>query len=163
QVIARRQWFARAPAQVKIGRKMMSRTRSLTAGLLTGIALAGGLLVASPALAQGKITVSMPLDLRETTNLNARQTWDKAMLNSTVFDALFETDEEGRSTPSLAEGATASEDLLEWRIMLRAGVKFHSGREMTAQDVVDNFTAFLDPEQSNMAADLSNIESVAVG
>ena len=47
--------------------------------------------------------------------------------------------------PALAEFWRASRDGLTWTFTLRKGVRFHHGREVTADDVVFSFTRILDP------------------
>lgn len=56
--------------------------------------------------------------------------------------------------PALAQFWKASRDGLTWTFTLRKGVKFHHGREMTADDVVYTFTRILDPRVKSGAADL---------
>ena len=49
------------------------------------------------------------------------------------------------SAPALAQFWKASRDGLHWTFTLRKGVKFHHGREVTADDVVFSLTRILDP------------------
>ena len=48
--------------------------------------------------------------------------------------------------PALAEFWEASRDGRTWTFTLRRGVKFHHGREVTADDVVYSFTRLLNPQ-----------------
>jgi oligopeptide transport system substrate-binding protein len=52
-----------------------------------------------------------------------------------VFEGLAEYDENNKLVPLLAEKWEVSDDGLTYTIHLKKGVKFHSGREMTADDV----------------------------
>jgi peptide/nickel transport system substrate-binding protein len=52
-----------------------------------------------------------------------------------VFDALTHVDEDARLVPGLAVSWRAI-DSTTWEFRLRAGVKFHDGSELTAEDVV---------------------------
>jgi peptide/nickel transport system substrate-binding protein len=45
--------------------------------------------------------------------------------------------------PGLAQSWEVSEDGLTWTFHLRRGAKFHSGREVTADDVIYSFTRSL--------------------
>jgi peptide/nickel transport system substrate-binding protein len=59
------------------------------------------------------------------------------VLTNHVFEGLYALDESYRPIPMLAEGMpTVSKDGLTYTIKLRRGVKFHNGKEMTADDVV---------------------------
>ncbi|WP_432546367.1 ABC transporter substrate-binding protein [Kineococcus sp. SYSU DK004] len=51
--------------------------------------------------------------------------------------------------PSLAESWETSEDQLTWTFTLREGVTFHSGKELTAEDVVFSYRRIIDQELAN--------------
>ncbi|MDJ0270489.1 MAG: ABC transporter substrate-binding protein [Aigarchaeota archaeon] len=53
-----------------------------------------------------------------------------------VYDTLVYPTKEGMVKPHVAERWEVSEDGLTWTFYLRKDVKFHSGRELTAEDVV---------------------------
>jgi peptide/nickel transport system substrate-binding protein len=55
-----------------------------------------------------------------------------------VFDRLVERDARARPRPSLAEGYRALSETL-WEFKLRRGVKWHDGRDFTADDVAFTF------------------------
>lgn len=57
-----------------------------------------------------------------------------------IYERLFDWEKEGYNNliPRLATGYE-TKDNKEWIIRLRKGVKFHNGREMTAEDVKANF------------------------
>ena len=71
-----------------------------------------------------------------------------------LFDGLVQFDQTLMVSPALAEFWTASRDGLTWTFTLRKGVRFHNGRELTADDVVYSFTRILDPATRSGAADL---------
>jgi len=71
-----------------------------------------------------------------------------------IFDGLVQFDQTLTITPALAQRWTASRDGLSWTFTLRKGVRFHHGRELTADDVVYSFTRLLDPKLKSGAADL---------
>ncbi len=71
-----------------------------------------------------------------------------------IFDGLVQFDHALAITPALARFWKASRDGLTWTFALRTGVKFHHGREVTADDVVYSFTRILDPKIKSGAADL---------
>ena len=70
-----------------------------------------------------------------------------------IFDGLVAFDHTLAVTPALAEHWTASRDGLTWTFTLRKGVRFHHGREVTADDVVYSFTRILDPKLKSSAAE----------
>ena len=67
------------------------------------------------------------------------------ILNNVVETLTF-YDDNLNLIPWLAESWERSEDGLTWTFKLREGVKFHNGREMTAEDVKWSFDRLLDPE-----------------
>src|SRR5712692_3834729 len=71
-----------------------------------------------------------------------------------IFDGLVQFDQTLAIAPALAQFWRASRDGLTWTFMLRKGVQFHHGREVTADDVVYSFTRILDPRTRSGAADL---------
>ena len=59
------------------------------------------------------------------------------MISQHVFETLFTFDSKWNVTPLLAEAMpNISADGTVYKIALRQGIKFHNGREMTAEDVV---------------------------
>jgi oligopeptide transport system substrate-binding protein len=60
-----------------------------------------------------------------------------------LFDGLVQFDADLRPIPALAQFWEASWDRRTWTFTLRQGVRFHHGREVTAQDVVYSFTRLL--------------------
>ena len=71
-----------------------------------------------------------------------------------IFDGLVTFDQTLAITPALAQHWRASRDGLTWTFTLRKGVKFHHGREVTADDVVFSFTRILDPKLKSSVADV---------
>jgi len=71
-----------------------------------------------------------------------------------IFDGLVQFDHTLMVAPALAEFWKASRDGLTWTFTLRKGVRFHNGREVTAEDVVYSLTRLVDPKTRSGAADL---------
>src|SRR5262245_35224515 len=71
-----------------------------------------------------------------------------------VFDGLVQYDAHLKPIPALAEYWEASRDGLTWTFTLRRGVKFHHGREVTADDFVYSFTRLLDAKKPGPLTDL---------
>lgn len=71
-----------------------------------------------------------------------------------IFDGLVQFDQTLTVMPALAQHWKASRDGLVWTFTLRRGVKFHHGREVTADDVVYSLTRLANPKIGSAAADL---------
>jgi peptide/nickel transport system substrate-binding protein/oligopeptide transport system substrate-binding protein len=71
-----------------------------------------------------------------------------------IFDGLVRFDQTLTISPALAQHWRSSRDGLTWTFTLKKGVKFHHGREVTADDVVYSLTRILDPRTRSGAADL---------
>ncbi len=69
-----------------------------------------------------------------------------------IFDRLVQYDKALAIRPALAESWRASRDGSVWTFKLRKGVKFHHGRELTADDVVFSLTRVLDPALKSTGA-----------
>src|SRR5215207_3420153 len=91
-----------------------------------------------PARAQqagggGTLRIAIGSSLR---NLDPHKTTngEEYIYDNLVFNGLTRMREDLLVEPDLAESWRFSEDLKEWTFRLRRGVKFHHGREMTAED-----------------------------
>jgi peptide/nickel transport system substrate-binding protein/oligopeptide transport system substrate-binding protein len=71
-----------------------------------------------------------------------------------LFDGLVQFDGALAIRPAIAESWTASRDGLVWTFKLKKGVKFHNGREVTAEDFAYSFTRILDPRTKSAGAAL---------
>ncbi len=71
-----------------------------------------------------------------------------------LFDGLVQFDHTLTVVPALAQFWKASRDGLLWTFTLRRGIKFHHGREVTADDVIYSFTRIVDPKTRSGGADL---------
>ena len=71
-----------------------------------------------------------------------------------LFDGLVQFDGVLGIKPAIAETWTASRDGLVWTFTLKKGVKFHHGREVTAEDFIYSFTRIIDPKTKSAGAPL---------
>jgi peptide/nickel transport system substrate-binding protein len=80
-------------------------------------------------------------------NLDPRMGTDDVSqkLQGLIFDPLVDLDDNLRVVPRLAERIDQP-DPTTYIAILRRGVKFHDGRELTAADVVYTFRSMIDPE-----------------
>src|SRR5688572_18530140 len=53
----------------------------------------------------------------------------------TIWEGLFAYGQNFEPVPELAESWSVSDDQMTWTFKVREGVKFHNGKEMTAEDV----------------------------
>ncbi len=65
-------------------------------------------------------------------------------IGSMQYEPLFAMNKNYEPTPVLAESYNMSEDGKEYTIKLRQGVKFHNGKEMTADDVVASMNRWIE-------------------
>ena len=84
---------------------------------------------------------------------------DEYIYNNLVFNGLTRISEDLATQPDLAEKWENSDDLKRWTFHLRRGVKFHSGRELVADDVIAFFKRIMDP--ANAAPSRSNYTMIA--
>jgi peptide/nickel transport system substrate-binding protein len=121
-----------------------SRPARRAAGALAVATLALAVLGGGPeAHAQARGGVLRIGNLGEPPTLDAH--WTTAtlteVLTNHLYEGLYALDEGYRPVPMLAEGPPAvSADGLTYTFRLRQGVKFHNGKEMTADDVVASLT-----------------------
>jgi peptide/nickel transport system substrate-binding protein len=66
-------------------------------------------------------------------------------INDSMFDTLLEVQPDGKLVGSLATDWSVSDDELTYTFKIRTGVKFHNGREMTADDVKYTIDRMKDP------------------
>lgn len=120
-----------------------------------GLALA--LILATPALAAGTVTVALGGDLRSTEPGVNRDDFTDTVL-SHVVETLVTFREDLSLAPLLAESVERSADGLAYTVKLRRNVRFHDGTPLTADVVEWNWQRYLDPAtrwscRSQFAAD----------
>ena len=102
------------------------------------------LALASPATAQ-TINVALNADIRSTNpGVNRDDNTDAVVLH--MVEGLVGYRENGAVAPLLAEKIAVSQDGLTYTFTLRKGVKFHNGAELTSNDVLWNWTRYMDPK-----------------
>jgi len=77
----------------------------------------------------------------------ATYSWtQKSIVARHIIEYLVETGSDNITRPNLATSWEASDDLKTWTFHLRKGVKWSNGDDFGADDVVFNFTRWLDPK-----------------
>jgi peptide/nickel transport system substrate-binding protein len=117
---------------------MVSWTRPIAAGLLTG-------LIAASAWAQGATTVlkvAPSADVQELDPTRGRNLISR-IYSQMVFDTLFALDHNLSPKPMMVEHETVSDDRLTYTFTLRAGLKFHDGTPVTTRDVIASLNRWM--------------------
>ncbi len=111
--------------------------------------------LASPSQKQRSGECRLPL-ASEPVTLDPASFSDVYSINVGVnlFDGLVEFDEHLNVAPAIARRWIISRDHRTYTFHLHKGVKFHNGREVTAEDFVYSFQRILDPETKSPAAPL---------
>lgn len=82
-------------------------------------------------------------------------------LTDQTYDKLIETWEDLTLKPELAVSWEPNQDVTSYTVHLRQGVKFHSGKEFTSEDVIFTFKRLLDPKVASPGrSELSSIKDV---
>jgi peptide/nickel transport system substrate-binding protein len=139
------------------GRRTLSRRHFLGYGVATAAAAyhplvlrsAGSTAFAASAPRRGgtlKIAwASSPLSIDPALAVSG----DEYMITAAIYDNLTRVDEKFTVQPQLATQWKSNAAGNEWMFSLRRGVKFHHGRDFTAQDVVFTFERILDPKTAS--------------
>lgn len=70
-----------------------------------------------------------------------------------VFDTLLRYDERGQLEGALAESFSRADDGRSYTFVLRPGLRFHNGRPVVADDVVQSWSRLFDPRLASPGAD----------
>jgi peptide/nickel transport system substrate-binding protein len=115
----------------------------------TAIGMSGA--VSPPASAQteepkpgGTLTATMQVDVTSL-DPHLNSSYFSTLVIEQVYNGLVQFDQDMNIVPDLAESWTVSEDGLVDEFKIRQGVKFHNGREMTADDVLYSLNRVRDP------------------
>jgi ABC-type transport system substrate-binding protein len=109
----------------------------------------------------GTLTMAIAKDIVLLNPLVATRSTEQA-IRELMFEPLLGIDLRGNLQPNLAERWEASKDGKSYTFFLRRGVKFHDGREMTAEDVKFAMDYSMNPKNGAYGlAKLSLVERVA--
>jgi peptide/nickel transport system substrate-binding protein len=139
-------------AQDQLERGKMSRREFVRIAALLGVSAGAAYTMAglpAPARAAGQpvkggiLRVSMAV--QEMADPSTFDWTEKSNQARHIIEYLTYTGPDNVTRPYLAESWEPSDDLKTWTFKLRRGVKWHNGDDFTAEDVVFNFTRWLDP------------------
>lgn len=132
------------------GHKMSWKLAGAMLSILIILPLSNGL-----AADKDTLIVGINADMRTPELLTTMdQTSDKILLFH-IYEPLMARNRQMVAEPWLAESLEPSGEL-SWKLTLRKGIKFHNGKELTADDVKYTLDWILDPKNASMR--LSRIE-----
>ena len=111
---------------------------------ITLLAASAAIFLANGAAAESVMRIAVGTSL-STLDPARTSTGEEYIYDNLLFNGLTRMRADLSIEPELAEKWEYTEDLKSWTFHLRHGVKFHSGREMTADDVIATFQRILDP------------------
>jgi len=140
---------------------------SATAAYGLASRITGDLIVPPAAAADGKMggTLRISMQVQE---MEEPATWSwvqKSNVGRHVIEYLTCTGADNITRPYLARKWEANDDLTEWTFHLQRGVKWHNGDDFNADDVIHNFTRWLDPKtgSSNIGLFAAMVKDVETG
>src|SRR5215831_8937900 len=140
----------------------LSRRRflgGLTAGTIAGSSLLAAARRAAAKKRGGTITVGMPNDFLTFDPHNLA--FANFTLQQNLYDTLTRYDQSLKPLPGLAEKWAIAPDGQSVTLTLRKGVKFHSGKDLVAADVVKNFEKAADKDRGqNMLPAVASVAEV---
>jgi peptide/nickel transport system substrate-binding protein len=140
-------------------RQFMKAGLAVGAALATTKGLAPGAWSAQPQRG-GVLRISFPRAIKTLNpikHINDAEYFQGELMYSNLCRLTTKMD----AVPDLAESWEASKDATKWAFRLRKGVEFHSGGEVTAEDVVATTLAVLDPKVASPGIkNIGPIESV---
>lgn len=93
----------------------------------------------------GALTVGAAQGIGKLNPAESGTAWE-LVLFPLLYDGLVKIGESGELEPDLATTWSSSDDLTTWTFDLQPDVNFSNGKALTAQDVVDTFDYYMEPD-----------------
>ncbi|MBR5421239.1 MAG: ABC transporter substrate-binding protein [Lachnospiraceae bacterium] len=140
----------------------MKKAAVMLAGLLAtmAVALCGCAGDKAEETSLGQITIGIPQDLEDGLDPHKVSAAGTKEILFNIYEGLVKYDAKGDLQPALASEFQVSEDGKEYSFTLREGVKFHNGKEMTAEDVIWSINRCGGAEGEALVPAFSNINSI---
>ena len=143
----------------KLSRREFIRYSALLGLSVTAAGQLAGLMLPKKAVAaQQKMggVMRFGMQVQEIADPGTYSWTEKSIIARNIVEYLVETGPDNVTRPGLAESWEASDDLKTWTFHLRKGVKWSNGDDFIADDVVFNFTRWLDPKTGSSNLGLFN-------
>ena len=94
------------------------------------------------------ITIGIPQDLSDSLDPHEALAAGTREILFNIYEGLVKPDSNGDLKPAVADEYSVSEDGLTYTFHLRKGVKFHNGKDVTADDVLYSIKRNADPDST---------------
>ncbi|MBO4903980.1 MAG: ABC transporter substrate-binding protein [Lachnospiraceae bacterium] len=110
-----------------------------------------------------KIVIGIPQDLEDSLDPHEAVAAGTKEILFNVYEGLLKPDETGNLVPAVAKEYSVSDDGLTYSFVLRDGIKFHNGKDVTVEDIKYSIekSAGMNGTESLIAA-FSNIKEVNI-
>ena len=110
-----------------------------------------------------QITIGIPQDLEESLDPQKAVAAGTKEVLFNIFEGLVKPDSDGNLNPAVASDYTISEDGLTYTFVLRDGIKFHNGEEVTVEDLKYSIDKCADTDNKEpLVPAFSNVKSVNI-
>ena len=100
--------------------------------------------------ASSHITIGIPQDLSDSLDPHEALAAGTREILFNIYEGLVKPDSNGDLKPAVADEYSVSEDGLTYTFHLRKGVKFHNGKDVTADDVLYSIGRNADPSSETV-------------